>query len=317
MDATPFDGCVFHVNSDPGEGQRSLTWGGWGRQAFTWRELGGALADLENLPLKSLTQNLLRFNVTPGDVSWFADHSAVIENARLAARLARHGSCLGICFDIEQYNSQLFDYSKLKQADDRPWREYSERVRSIGSDLMQAFQSELPGLTILLTFGYSLPWHQMANKGKELAGVSYGLLVPLLDGMVEAARQGSKIVDGYELAYSYKDTSKFEEGYRMMSQQVLEIVADPEKYRRTFSFGFGLWMDCDWRKRGWHVEDFEKNFYTPAEFEASLSKALEVSDEYVWIYTETPRWWSAAGGSIQLPGEYVDAVRGAMEQYRK
>jgi hypothetical protein len=34
---------------------------------------------------------------------------------------------------------------------------------------------------------------------------------------------------------------------------------------------------------------------------------LEVSDEYVWIYTEQPRWWT----SERLPAAYIDALRSA------
>jgi hypothetical protein len=55
------------------------------------------------------------------------------------------------------------------------------------------------------------------------------------------------------------------------------------------------------------VDDFSKNHFTPAEFEAAVRSALEVSDEYVWIYTEQPRWWT----SERLPAAYIDALRSA------
>ena len=35
------------------------------------------------------------------------------------------------------------------------------------------------------------------------------------------------------------------------------------------------------------------------------------ADEYVWIYTETPRWWSKEGGPVKLPKAYEEAVRKA------
>ena len=94
-----------------------------------------------------------------------------------------------------------------------------------------------------------------------------------------------------------------------MKTGVLPIVADPERYSRVVSAGFGLWMDYDWREKGWNTGDPATNYFTPQAFEASLRWALERSDEYVWIYTETPRWWSGAGTRVRLPDSYDESVR--------
>jgi hypothetical protein len=72
-------------------------------------------------------------------------------------------------------------------------------------------------------------------------------------------------------------------------------------------------MDEDWRRQGWDEQDVTKNYYTPAEFEASVRRALEVADEYVWVYTETPRWWSADGKPVKLPPAYEEALRRARQ----
>ncbi len=39
-----------------------------------------------------------------------------------------------------------------------------------------------------------------------------------------------------------------------------------------------------------------------------IELGLLAADEYVWIYTETPRWWTASGKSEKLPQEYIQAV---------
>ena len=70
-------------------------------------------------------------------------------------------------------------------------------------------------------------------------------------------------------------------------------------------------MDRDWRKNGWDVEDLSKNFFTPEAFQISVRAALDNTDEYVWIYTETPRWWSKDGGPVKLPKAYDEALRSA------
>ena len=66
-------------------------------------------------------------------------------------------------------------------------------------------------------------------------------------------------------------------------------------------------MDHDWRRKGWDLKDFSKNHFSPAEFEAAVRAALRVSDGYVWVYTEQPRWWTGE----KLPAAYVEALERA------
>lgn len=307
MERTPFDGCVFHVNYKSGDDTGSFTWECWGKKKFTQEQLQHAIDNLQNTPFEQFTHNFLRFNVTPGDVDWFDDFSAVLHNAKLAARIAKQGKVKGILFDIEQYQSALFNYSEQKVSS-KSWDEYAKQVRKRGHELIEAFQSEYPDITIFLTFGYCLPWLQAKKEKGKLSEAHYGLLAPLLNGMVDAANEDATIVDGHELSYGYKDPGLFSKAYKTMESELLPIVANPAKYRTVFSFGFGIWMDKDWRQRGWNTEDFSKNYFSPEEFQASVEAALSASDEYVWIYTEQPRWWSSEGEPVKLPEEYVQAV---------
>ncbi|HEY2951098.1 MAG TPA: hypothetical protein VGK40_00870 [Verrucomicrobiae bacterium] len=312
MERTPFDGCVFHVDyHKPGGGKGSFTWACWGTNAFAEADLERAFEDLRAIRSERFKHNFLRFNTTPANLDWFDDHSAVLANAWLAARLARAGKCPGILFDIEQYDAALFSYRKQRDAKQKSWEIYAAQVRQRGREVMEAFQRGYPDLTVFLTFGYSLPWSQSKSGKVALAECSYGLLAPFLDGMVEAAKGRVRLVDGYELAYSYTDPARFASAYETMQRGLLPIVREPEKYRRVFSFGFGLWLDNNWRKNGWDLDDVSKNFFTPETFGASVRRALEVADDYVWIYSETPRWWSAEGKPAKLPTSYDQALRRA------
>lgn len=49
----------------------------------------------------------------------------------------------------------------------------------------------------------------------------------------------------------------------------------------------------------------DSNYFTPASFETSVRSALDVSDKYVWIRAEQPRWWAGE----QLPLAYIEALR--------
>jgi hypothetical protein len=310
MERSPFDGCVFHVSyATPGG---SFLSGAWGRRAFSAAELAPAVADLQATPFQRFTDNFLRFNTVPGDVDWFDDLSAVLANARLAAQVARQGQAKGVLFDVEQYNAPLFTYGAQREARARGWDGYAAQVRRRGREVMEAFQDGYPDLTVFLTFGYSVPWLESQGGARPLAACDYGLLVPFLDGMVEAAGGGTRLVDGYEPAYFHEgDTTTFVAAYRTLTEGLLPIVADPVAYRRRLSVGFGLWLDVEWRTRGWNGADGRKNFYTPEAFEASVRAALEAADEYVWIYSETPRWWSEAGHPVDLPAGYGEALRRA------
>jgi len=181
---------------------------------------------------------------------------------------------------------------------------------------MEALQKGCPDLPVFLTFGYSLPWLESAVGKGSLADCHYGLLAPFLDGMVQAAKGRTRLIDGNESAYGYKDLQQFERSYRSMKEDLLPIVNDPAKYHQVFSLGFGLWLDRDWRKFGWNEQDFSTNYFSPEAFQASLRQALALADEYVWIYTETPRWWSKDGKPVKLPQAYEAAVRRAREAPR-
>ena len=132
-------------------------------------------------------------------------------------------------------------------------------------------------------------------------------------------------MDGYELSYSFKDPKRFQTAYETMSGKLLPIVNDPEKYRRVFSFGFGVWLDANWHTAGWSADDPTQqsqisqsttnstagNYFSPQTFENSVREASRLSDEYVWIYSETSRWWSAEGKPVKLPAAYDAALRRA------
>jgi hypothetical protein len=312
LEQTPFDGCVFHVEARGAQGApANFTWLCWGRRAFTPDQLESARQDLESIAATGtrFRHNFLRFNVTPADIDWFDDYAPIVSNARLAAQLARAGRCRGLLLDTEQYEGKLFDYSKQRDAKRRGWDDYADQARRRGREVMAALQDGFPDLTVFLTFGHSLLWKQSDQGKKPLVECRYGLLVPFLDGMIAAAHGKARIVDGHEMSYGYRDAGGFIRAHRAIADEAAAMAADRAGYHRVVSAGFGLWLDYDWRKHGWQTVEVEQNYFSPARLETSLRAALEQADEFVWIYTETPRWWSDPGGAIKLPPAYVETVR--------
>lgn len=311
MDRSPFDGCVFHVDyKKPGGGNGSFTWECWGKKAFTYDELKPAVEDLKATKFRRFTDNFLRFNTTPADRDWFEDFSPIVNNGRLAARAAKEGGVKGILFDIEQYNSPLWQFSwcQKKAGREVTWEEMAKRVTECGEQFVQALQAEYADIVVFLTFGYSLPWAESGGGERPLKDCPYGLLAPFLDGMLAKAGPRIAFVDGYELSYTYTDPGRFAQARETMVKGMLPIVADAEKYQKLFRVSFGIWMDADWRNRGWNTDDFSKNVWPPEVLEKCIAEALRQSDGYIWIYSETPRWWTPEGGSAKVPEAYRNAL---------
>jgi hypothetical protein len=312
FERSPFDGCVFHVATRDAKGTpENFTWLCWGRRRFTDLEIKPALDELASITWTRFRHNFLRFNVTPGDLDWFEDHAAVLANARLAAQVARAGHCDGILLDTEAYQAKLFDYHNQRGARRRSWDDFAAQARNRGREVMSAFQEGFPDLTVFLTFGHTLAWKQSDGGKKSLADCRDGLLVPFLDGMIDAAKGKTRLVDGHEASYGYRDPAHFTQAREAIKLKASGLAADPAKYQNTVAAGFGLWLDYDWPKYGWNTTRLESNYFSPERFEASLRAAIEQTDEYVWIYTEKPRWWSDRGGAVDLPPAYVEAVRRA------
>jgi hypothetical protein len=308
MEQSPFDGVVFHVNVSRTNGPPdSHAWVTWGHRVFAAAEFDSAIADLKATKFKRLHHNFIRMNVSPG-LDWFDDFSSVVANARLLAHVARVGGADGIMFDTEPYNQPVWDYSHQKDAATRSFDEYAAQARARGREVMRAIASEFPDAVVFYTFCYSHVWWQCRYGAKPLSTALYGLMPAFLDGMLEGADPRNRFVDGHELAFGYRDAGNFKDARKQMKSDVLAIVGPDSLYRRSYSASFGLWLDIEWRRRGWSGRDTTGNYYSPAVFEAMMRAAMAESDDYVWVYTEKPRWWTGKGGPSDLPRAYQDAV---------
>ena len=310
LQASPFDGCVFHVDYRLPDGtQRNFSWDLWGHSRFTAAILDSARADLVATKFGRFRENFLRVNVTPGDLDWFEDHSAVMNNLELAAHLAKLGACPGILFDTESYRGKLWDLHAQTKAYPHSRDSLYAQVRRRGGEAMAALERGYPGLTVFLTFGYSEPLSEASGYRKPITDSPYALIVPFLDGMLGAASDSVVFVDGHEASYPYRDPATFAAKADTMRHAVRRIVAQPERYSRQLSVGFGIWLDCNSDHIGWHTDHPESNYFTPSSFGISVQAALDHADRYVWIYSQDPRWWTPQGGPQKLPAAYDSVLR--------
>ena len=313
MKNEPFSGVVFTARPNWGTNQE-FTWGGWGNTVFTRAAMQHAVDELKATNFGNYNQNFLRYNMTPGNVDWFDNLDNVLANVGTAAWLVEQGGAKGIFFDTEDYQSPLWHYPSQKYRASKSFAEYAAQVRLRGQQVMATMQAEDPNLTLLIPVAYSYVWGPSQINGNLglLPSVEYGLLPAFLDGMLDVAGPGIRFVDGFENAYGYTTLAQFQEARARMVAGTLPIVADDARYAEKFGFGFAAWMDAFWRTQGWHPDpnDFDQNYYTPAELEEILKSALTVSDEYVWLYSEQLFWRNAnTAGSPDIPLAYDQAVR--------
>jgi hypothetical protein len=309
MRESPFDGCVFHASWAGRDGRPAgnLAWRVWSRERINPALLHPAIQDLRATPFGTFDQNFLRLNVTPGDVDWFEDPAPLLANLRLASQVARAGHGVrGFVLDTEAYEAPLFSYRRQTGARARPFEAYAAQARVRGREAMRALRSSYPDATVILTFGHTVAWWESGEGRRPLEDLHYGLLPAFVDGLVDGSPAGS-VVDGFELAYAYRSPAQFAAGRRRIRQDTLPFVADPGRYARVVRVGFGLWLDYDWRRLGWDADHPERNYFTPAGFDASVRAALAASDGYVWIYNETPRFWTEP----RVPAPYLEALRRA------
>jgi len=323
MEKIPFDGVVFRVvTKDDGGKAHPFIREAWGGREFGASEVKPAIEDLKATKFTKFTDNFVRMNTQPG-VDFYDDYSTVVHNAAIAARIAKQGGVKGILLDTENYvdaqNKNRFFTFKDRTHPERSWVEYVGQARKRGREVMAAFQREYPGVTVLLTYGYSFPWNRTGRGGRALSDErnAYNLLAPFLDGMVEEASGGTKMVELNEWTFSLGNETERKAAYQETNRSLLPIVANPTKYNDVMSIGQAIMLDFqDPRNpnigKDWDPVATNKNFFPPDKFISTLKGALRNSDKYVWVYAQRVRFWPRAN----LPESYISGIEIAKRTYK-
>ncbi len=320
MEKMPFEGVGIAVAIDRKAWQKGktdtgnqLAWNLFGPKALTLEDFQAAINDLKAVKWRKFTDNFLPACVCSSGqdwgFNWFDDKrwQTIINNWRILVTVAKEGGLKGIIFDPEHYGAYFFHYPTMRGRVDKPFGEYVERVRQCGRELMKVTRQIFPDITILMFWAHSyLPMHPTERK-KPTEQNSYGLLPAFVDGMMEAADEKAKFVDLCEFAYGSKERHQFLEAYHSIVNKAVAFSLLPELYRSKIRVGFGLWLDYNSTRQPWDVNDFNKNYFSPSEFQNSLQTALELTDEYVWIYSQQPRFFPPSN----LPNAYLQAIKQA------
>ena len=309
MEKMPFDGLVTQVKywgdgSDTGD---YISWIGFGSMYLQYNdEVTKAIKNLQETNFQKFTDNFIRFNVTPGDVDWFDDWGPILNNIKIVATIAKEGGLKGIFLDVETYQFPLFSYPDQKYSSSRSFEDYRKQAKLRGKQLIEAINSIYPNITIFLTYGYTLPYYHTQN-GWSLSASPHGLLPAFLDGILGNCDPATRVIDGYEQSYSFKNEEDYIEGYYQIKEDGLTLTDVPDKFESQLKAGFGLWIDYYWQNYGWDTTNFSNNYFASAEFESSVRYALKYSESYVWVYSQKVNWWTREN----LPEDYIQALESA------
>ena len=296
---TPFDGVIYQaaIQRDGKDVGTSSMWDAtpWQREWFA-----PVVQDLEMCAFSQLTDNFLRLNCSPGTLDWFDDAgwAALANKVAIAGWIVRKGRQKGVCLDFESYGEPQF---RFQPARGKPFAQAAAMARERGAQVMRALATECPNATILTLWlnSVNIAAGKLSDPMAGLAGESYGLLAPFVDGMIEAMPSTMTLVDGCENAYLYDSGEAYLLAYNTIRQTngPCARLVSPEnrpKYRAQVQAGFGFYLDA-------YINADTSSWYIGGDagsrlerLQRNLTYAREVCDQYVWVYGEQYRWWPAS-----------------------
>lgn len=335
MEEQPFDGLVLHLRLPGRPGVESVfLWDPFASR-YTPEEVSPAVDTLRGIPFRRFRHNFLRVNLNRADapLDLFDDPAweMATANLALAARIAREAGLAGLLIDPEAYappeeggdrpRFNAFDYTRRGRPE-ASFADYRAQAFRRGLAMAEAIGAAHPGLVLFFAFAYT----GSCLSTRPEAERAYGLLPAFVDGVLEGKAPAMEIVDGFEPAYPYRACGEFQRGARRFREECRRLSRVPWRFGGV-RLAFGLWMDyrsgkvcapfrarrqpCPWADRERYPED-QRPLVDPARFGEGLAAALDLTDGFVWVYSEEPRWWTEASpGGENLPAAFVEAIRAA------
>jgi hypothetical protein len=292
--ATPFDGLVIGLR-DTVNGFPINDAAVFSGKAIKKEWLQKSAAAILSCHFTKLKYNFLRVNTVPGNLKWNDDNAWKIAAANMGvmAWFAKTTGLTGICYDPESYGAMQFGWS---QKTGLSFFEAQYFARKRGGQIMAAIKKEYPNITLFGLFMFSLlnAALQSGDVHEVLKTDNYALYPAFLNGMLDELPPTAKMVEGNEMAYYAETDESLHTLYNNARNKSLALVApeNKNKFKNFYSIGFGQYVDM-------YSNEPDSKFYFGAlpnrtrlaRFRDRLTAALNISDEYVWVYNEQYKWW--------------------------
>jgi hypothetical protein len=173
-------------------------------QIFTTKTLPETIDDADysvfaKLKPRQLSNSYLVVHAAmDGIFDWSNDQHwrLVLNNTRSLAKLAHRGGFKGLVFEIEPYGKSPWDYSSQPARDKIDFAVFQNLVQKRGQDMIQAIQTEFPGLDLFCLYGLSVMASLLENPSAQFSEQGYGLWPAFFGGLMKAAAPTTRIIDG-------------------------------------------------------------------------------------------------------------------------
>jgi hypothetical protein len=315
MERMPFDGTGISVYASPGGvsgDPRNFGTSLFGARAFRPDDVRRALDDLRVPRWTRFTDNFLPTCLSgeqdDDGFRWDDERRwhAIRTSWKTAAWLARAGGLRGIVLDPEHYGARLFAWPAMREREHGDFEARRRVVRRRGHELGVIAGRVFPKMVVLALYGHTIALESY-QRGR-LATAEYGLYPDFLDGLLDGAAGRLTLIDGFEFAYSFRSRVEFERARREIVEEAIVLTALPHRYRDDVRVGFGIWLDRGGAER-WFPDEPAANWFTPAALRDALGHALALTDDYVWLYAQRPKFFPPS----ELPQAYVEAIAEARQ----
>lgn len=273
-------------------------------------------------------------------LDWFSDDQwrQVEEHLRFAANLCKTGGFRGILWDPEPYKpgKNPWRYSEQPGSELHSWFDYYIQLRKRGAQFIQIIQDEYPGLVIFSLREFSdfqsaspfsqnlIPVKDLKEARESLEGAWWSLHLPFTLGIMEAIDEDVTFIDGNEEAYYYTSALEYFQARNIIFNEMRSLIPAGlhKKYKANYYLGHAVSTDYiagNWAGvlNGFPLRlSAQGKVLSPEEkalwFEHNMYYALRTADEYVWLYTEKPNWFSGE----QVPEGFLDALLRAKEKIK-
>ena len=244
-----------------------------------------------------LPKSMLRVGLTSKNrIDWRDDEAwgVAADNLAFLAEFARDTGLVGMAFDEEDYsNGRQF----FKTKDDPPPEELAALVRKRGRQVFEAIFRAYPDMMFHSSWLYSTiqKWHAWVTPefGMDQAALaaSFGELWGFfMNGAIDAMPPEATIVEGNEERGYHGNAGKNEfavAAWRTSRGAIGQMAPEVrKKFLSQLSVSFGQYNDS-------YVNSAKSEYYFPPlggsrlkRWHENLQSAVNVADDYVWIYGE-------------------------------
>jgi hypothetical protein len=286
-----------------------------------------------------LTDNFMMLWTTlRGEFDWFSDSDWAMadKNIRRYVKTAKLGGLKGIWFDSEDYPGFTFPdglkgqyqwgYSAQPLKDSKTFAEYQTKLRQRGKQFIEIVQQEFPGTTVLVTIalGWQWNWINAKTEAERQAlmqnDVRWGLFPAFFNGMLDGLDAQTKLIDGNELSYYYRNDHAYDYGRNQVLNEALTLIdpSNQDKYKTRVAVGQSVYVDNNmafYPPEGLYGNYISSDAKRLKYLQHNVYHSLRTSDEYVWVWNQYMDWWGSKGEGVKIPAGVKEAFVDARAKF--